>query len=136
MSHAGWALQKAVFSRLSTDGPLTTALGGARVFDDVPRGIEPPYVTIGESVVRDWTTATEDGHEHALTISVWTPAAGLRDVWAILARVSSLLHDAPLVLDGHRLVNIRHEFSGVRRDATEETSRALVRFRAVTEPTS
>jgi hypothetical protein len=37
-------------------------------------------------------------------------------------------------MSGVRLVNLRHEFSEVRRDADGETSRGLVRFRAVTEP--
>lgn len=134
MSDAGWVLQKAVFASLASDAALVSLLGEARIYDDIPRGVDPPYVTIGESVVRDWSTGTDAGHEHILTISIWTAGAGLRDVRAIQDRVAAVLHDAPLVLDGARLVNIRHELSDVRRETADETSRAIVRFRAVTEP--
>lgn len=133
MSNPGIALQKAIYDTLAEDGELVALLGGARIFDDVPRGIRPPYVTIGESLIRDWSTGSEDGHEHFLTVNVWTASAGVRDVHRILDRVEALLDDAALSLDEARLVSIRHEFSDVRREPDEETSRAIVRFRAVTE---
>ena len=45
------------------------------------------------------------------------------------------LHDAALDLDGHRLVNMRLEFSEARYDDRNEAHHGLLRFRAVTEPT-
>ena len=44
------------------------------------------------------------------------------------------LDDAPLALAGHRLVNFRFSTADVRRESDGRTYRALVRFRAVTEP--
>ena len=37
-------------------------------------------------------------------------------------------------LTGHRLINLRHEFSEARRDPDGETTHGIARFRAVTEP--
>jgi len=37
------------------------------------------------------------------------------------------------MLSGHRLINLRHEFSEARRDSDGETFHGIARFRAVTE---
>lgn len=50
-----------------------------------------------------------------------------------MAATQAALHDQPLALTGHRLINLRHEFSDVRRDADGDTFHGTVRFRAVTE---
>jgi hypothetical protein len=44
------------------------------------------------------------------------------------------LHDQPLTLVDHDLVNLRHEFSEARPDPDGDTYRGIVRYRAVTEP--
>ena len=105
-------------------------------FGDVPRGAAYPYVTFGITSDRDWSTATEGGSEHILTLHVWSRAAGRRESDAILDAVGAALHDAAPTLAGHRLVNLRREHSEVRRDPDGETYHGLVRFRAVTEPAS
>jgi hypothetical protein len=133
MSSVSLELQKAVFQTLSADGVLTGLLGGSRIYNDVPRGAALPYVTLGESTVRDWSTGSDDGHEHLLTISVWSRVNGEREVHQILAAVEAALDEAALTVAGTRLINLRHEFSEIRRDADGETSRGLMRFRAVTE---
>jgi hypothetical protein len=51
----------------------------------------------------------------------------------VLAAVEAALHDAGLTLAGHRLINLRHESSDVRRDDDGETFVGIGRFRAVTE---
>lgn len=134
MSGPGWELQQAIHAALSADAALTALLGGARVYNDVPRGAALPYVTIGESTVRDRSTGSEEGQEHFLTIMAWSRANGEREVQRILTAIDSVLHDAALSVTGVRLVNLRREFSEVRRDSDGETSRGLLRFRAVTEP--
>lgn len=133
MSSVSLELQKAVFQTLSVDAGLTGLLGGSRIYNDVPRGAALPYVTLGESTVRDWSTGSDEGHEHLLTISVWSRANGEREVHQILAAVEAALDDAALTVVGARLVNLRHEFSEIRRDVDGETSRGLMRLRAVTE---
>ena len=127
-------LQKAVYAALGSDAALTALLGAGRIYNEVPRGAALPYITLGESTVRDWSTGSDEGHEHLLTVLVWSRANGEREVHRILSAIESTLDNAALNVAGARLVNLRHEFSEIRRDADGETSRGLIRLRAVTEP--
>jgi hypothetical protein len=134
MSSAAWSLQQAIFAKLTSDSTLTTLLGGPRIYDGAPQGSAFPYLTFGQSTARDWSTATDQGNEHIFTIHTWSRARGTSQTQAILDAVRAALHDQPLTLDGHRLVNLRAEFSDSRRDPDGETYHGTVRFRAVTEP--
>jgi hypothetical protein len=134
MASSSAALQAAIYTRLAGDAALSIILGGARVYDHVPRNAAYPYVAFAGSVERDWSTGSEEGHEHLVTIHAWTRGGGHREADEVLAAVRTALHDHPLALDGWRLVNLRHEFSEVRRDRGGEVFHGLTRFRAVTEP--
>lgn len=135
MASVSWELQKAIHAALVGDSGITALLAGPHIYDEVPRGREPPYVTIGESLVRDWSTGTEDGHEHFLTISVWSRANGEREVHQVTAAIEGALNGADLILTGARLITLRQEFFEVRRESDGETARGILRFRATTEPT-
>ncbi|HWB46503.1 MAG TPA: DUF3168 domain-containing protein [Hyphomicrobiaceae bacterium] len=134
MSSAALSLQQAIFASLTADAALTALLGGPRIYDGAPQGSAFPYLTFGQSTARDWSTATDDGKEHIFTIHVWSRTRGTSEAQAIMDAVRAALHDQPLTLDGHRLVNLRAEFSDSRRDPDGQTMHGMVRFRAVTEP--
>jgi hypothetical protein len=134
MPSASWSLQQSVFAALSADAALIALLGAGRIHDDVPQGSPKPYLTLGQSTVRDWSTGTDDGNEHLVTLHVWSDAKGKKQASEIADAVRTALHDQPLALTGHRLVNLRHEFSEARRDPDGATIHAILRFRAVTEP--
>ena len=134
MTSAGWFLQRAVYRALVGDGKVTELLGGERIYDHVPRGAAFPYVTFGQSVERDWSTGSDAGSEHILTLHVWSQTAGRKQAEAILAAMRAALHDRALALSGYRLINLRHEFSDARRDPDGETVHGIMRLRAVTEP--
>ena len=134
MADPGWALQKAVYGALTTDPDVVAALGGRHVYDHVPRKTVLPYVTFARSIVRDESSGTETAHEHTLTLNVWAEATGTKKMAAVMAAVRAALHDQMLALDGHHLVNLRHEFSDIRRVDDGETLGGTMRFRAVTEP--
>ena len=53
---------------------------------------------------------------------------------ASYANAKDVLHDQPLTLSDHHLVNLRHEFSEARLDPDGDTFHGIVRYRAVTEP--
>jgi hypothetical protein len=135
MSSASWALQQSIFARLASDSGLLALLGSPRIYDDVPQGADFPYLTFAQTLARDWSTGSDDGNEHILTLNVWSQAKGRKEVHEIMGALRTALHDQPLTLSGHRLVNLRHEHSEARRDPDGETYRGIVRFRAVTEPT-
>jgi hypothetical protein len=133
MTDPGWALQKAVYARLTSDAAVMAALGGAKVYDHVPRRTPKPYVTFGRNVVRDFSTSDAEAHEHDLALHVWAGAKGRKETAAILDAVRSSLHDGALALDGHRLINLRHTASEITREDDGETLEGIARFRAVTE---
>ncbi|MGE0764894.1 MAG: DUF3168 domain-containing protein [Hyphomicrobiaceae bacterium] len=134
MPSSSWALQKSIFEVLSDDAAVTDLLGAGRIFDDAPQRTAMPYLTIGQTVVRDWSTGTESGNEHRLTLHVWSRAEGRHQAHEIMQAVRDALHEQALTLDGHRLVNLRHEISEARREPDGETYQGIVRLRAVTEP--
>ena len=136
MANASWALQQAVFARLTSDGALIALLGGTRVYDDVPVRAAFPYVTFAQGSARDWSTSNDAGAEHAVVLHVWSRASGRKEALAIIEALRASLHDAALTLAEHRLINLRHEASEVRRASDGETYYGIVRLRAVTEESS
>jgi hypothetical protein len=134
MATASLALQEAVVAALSGNAPLVALLSGERIYDAVPARAEFPYVTIAQTSERDWSTGSEDGSEHIITLHVWSRGAGRKEALDIIGAVQTALIDEPPSVAGHRLVNLRHELSEARRDPDGQTYHGLVRFRAVTEP--
>jgi hypothetical protein len=131
---ASWALQRGVYQALAGSLDLTTLLGGVRVYDRAPQAAPYPFITLGQSVVRDWSTGTEDGAEHNLTLHVWSRSGGKKQVLEIIEAIKGVLHDQPLLLPDHHLINLRHELSEARLDPDGDTFHGIVRYRAVTEP--
>lgn len=134
MSSASWALQQGLYQAILGDAGLNALLGIPRIYDQVPQKPEFPYLTIGQSIVRDWSTGSDAGEEHQLTLNVWSRAGGRKETHEIMGGLRAALHGRDLVLAGHRLINLLHEFSETRRDADGETYHGIVRLRAVTEP--
>ena len=85
MAAASFALQKAIYAALTADAAVVAALGGPRIYDDVPVRSDFPYLTFGQSTERDWSTATDDGHEHLVTLHVWSRARGRKETDEVMA---------------------------------------------------
>lgn len=107
-------LQKAVLAALSGSAPLVALLGSAKILDHAPANVAFPYITFGRVSVFDWSTATEPGAEHLVTLHVWSKGKGKAEALAIMERLRGVLHDADLTLAGHQLVNMRLETSDLR----------------------
>jgi hypothetical protein len=135
MPSASAALRAAIHDALSSDGALSALLGGAKIYDEPPSAAAFPYVTLGEARVSDFSTGTEPGQEHQITLHAWSRQGGHREAHLISGALLQALDDAPLTLDEHRLVNLRFAVADVRREADGRTYHALIRFRAMTEPT-
>jgi hypothetical protein len=132
---ASAALRAAVHAALTADAALTAALGGPKIYDEPPREAAFPYVTLGEMRIADFSAGSEEpALEHQLTLHAWSRQGGHREAHVIAGALLQALDDAPLMLAGHRLVNFRFSTADVRRESDGRTYRALVRFRAVTEP--
>jgi hypothetical protein len=131
---AAAALRAAIHTALVADGPLTSVLGGAKVYDEPPAGVAFPYVTLGEARVNDFSAGGERGEEQQLTLHAWSRHGGHKEAHLIAGALLQALDDAPLTLADHTLVNLRFPIADVRRETDGRTYHALVRFRAVTEP--
>lgn len=128
------ALQTGLRAALLADTSLVTALGGEQVFDDVPREAPFPYITIGDIETRDWSTQTSRGHEHTVTVHLWSRYRGRKQVQDLIAEVDRILDGASPPLTGYRVVNLSTVFWTAQREPDGEVYRGTMRLRAVTEP--
>ena len=134
MTSPGWDLQTAAYAALVADSALLALLGGEGLYDHVPQNAAFPYVVIDQMQVRDWSTGTERGSEHVLMLHVWSRYEGKHEAYEIADAVREVLDDAELSLGDHRLINLTHQYSDLKRDPDGETYHGVMRFRAVTEP--
>jgi len=128
------ALQTGLRTALLADAGLVAALGGEQVFDNVPRDTPFPYVTIGDIETRDWSTQTSRGHEHTVTIHLWSRYRGRKQVQELIGEVDRILDGADPPIFGYRVVNLSTVFWTAQREPDGEVYRGTVRLRAVTEP--
>ena len=132
---SSFALQQAIYAALAASPDLQALIGDPpRLFDFVPRDSDFPYVVIGDAIQSDWSTATEDGTEHQLTINVWSRSTGHKEAKAIAEVIRAVLNNAALSVSGATLIDIRHLATDFARQPDGQTYRASLRFRAVTEP--
>ncbi|MNL83581.1 hypothetical protein D3C87_2112650 [compost metagenome] len=76
---------------------------------------------------------TEAGEEHLITLEVWSEGDGRRQALEITAKVTALLDNADLALDGALLVNLLRISARSRREPKTRYYLSEIRFRAVTE---
>lgn len=76
MTAAALELQKAIVAVLLADTGLA-ALVGDRVYDAPPRNATFPHLVLDEMATSDWSTATEGGHAHRVTLHAWSRERGI-----------------------------------------------------------
>jgi hypothetical protein len=128
------ALRRAILETAEADAELKELMGGAlRLHDEPPRAAEPVYALFGDVTAGDWSTDFDRGHEQDLSLVVWAEPGSARSALGVAERFAALLDDAPLTLDGHRLVNLRVTEIASARDKDTQLTRVTLRLRAVTE---
>ena len=131
---AALALQVAMREALLARTELRSLLGGAHIFDEVPRGATAPYIAFTGIETRDWSVADQKAHEHFVTLETISNQRSRAAAQAIAAEIEAALDDAALILEGHKLINLRSIFSTVSRNVKTENFGVIQRFRAATEP--
>lgn len=126
------ALRKAIRAYLLTDAGFAAALG-QKLYDEAPRGAEPPYALFGEAQLRDWSADLAPGAEQLFAIGVTSTMRGLSEALELAQRIADLLDEAALTLQDHRLVDLRFLSLETRRDQNGRFARVNLRFRATTE---
>jgi Protein of unknown function (DUF3168) len=130
----GLALQQAMQQALIANTTLTTLLGGQRIYDELPRGEPAPYVAFEDLETRDWSVKDQKAHEHFVTIFAATNDRRRVMAQAIVSEVETSLDNAALLLNTHRLINLRVVFWNVSRRKSDSNFSATIRLRAATEP--
>ena len=115
MSGAALDLQDAVFTALKDYGPLTSALGGAKIHDLTPAALPFPYITFGQADVYDWSADQGAGAEVIYTLHVWSKYRGRKELLLLMGHVRDRLEDE-LTLSAHQLVNHQLESTEIRYD--------------------
>ncbi|MCC2609047.1 DUF3168 domain-containing protein [Neorhizobium petrolearium] len=127
------ALLVAIHQRLSGNAALTAIIGADGVRDRLSPRPKLPCIVFGELEAWDYSTSTESGEEHFLTLEVWSDGEGRREAQQIAGLVHDLLHDAALGLDGAVLVSLLRMSMRTRREPKTKIYLTEMRFRAVTE---
>ncbi len=126
-------LRKAVRDALIGDATILTKLGGAHVYDEAPRGKAGPYIVIAQGETRDWSTMTDEGAEHLLTLEVWSQNSGAREALEIAQRAAQVLQDSSLPMVGATCVHARITSVETLRQNANRFVRARIRLRALVE---
>jgi hypothetical protein len=127
------ALRKAIRAHLIADAALVAALGGPKFFDEAPRSAEAPYALFAETQMRDWSADQSRGAEQFLALAIVSTQRGLSAALGVAQKLVDLLDEAPLSLDGHRLIDLRFVSLETRRDQSGRFACVTLRFRATTE---
>jgi hypothetical protein len=127
-------LQASLYRRLADDAALA-ALVGAAIYDaplePAPGDPAGDYVTLGEETVRANDTKTSRGSIHDFTVTVHSGRDGFDAAKRIAAAICDCLVDAPLLVEGGRVVGLRFLRAGAERGPAPERRRIGLRFRAV-----
>lgn len=133
MSTSANELLQAIHALLSADTELTALIGTDGVRDRLVTGERLPCLIMADFTTNDYSTSTEPGEEHLLTLQAFSDARGQRQSQTIAGRVKALLQDAAPMLETATLVNLQHVSTRIRREPKTRLFGAEMRFRAVTE---
>ena len=134
-----WPLQEGVFQLLSNDAGVAVHVAG-RIYDappsldaeTVPDGI---YVTIGDERVENWSTATDQGAAHLLTIAVHAPRRGFAEAKQAAGAVSDAMLGGAIAMSRGRVILARFVDARTRRAEGDALRRIEMRFRLTVEDT-
>lgn len=107
---------------------LTGIAGVTGVHDGPPPDAVPPYLVIGPDLMTEWSTKTEPGHEHRISVSVWDAGPGTARAKALMGVVETRLAAVAGRRDGHSIVSSRLLRTLVLTDP-EGWTQGLVDFR-------
>ncbi len=129
------ALRAALLAHLEADATLASLMGGTvRLHDEAPRAAAGVYATFGDAKAQDRSGDAAPGHAHMLDLVVWSKPGSARAGLDAAERIAALCADAPLGLDGHRLVWLAVAAIEAGRDPRGQMGRTIVRLSAMTEP--
>ncbi|EPG4108398.1 TPA: DUF3168 domain-containing protein [Pseudomonas aeruginosa] len=126
MADPGFALQRAIYQRLSAE--LTVP-----VFDAVPDDTLYPYVTIDREVAQNTSPISGRKRKQRLIyLSVWSDHQGQAEVRRILNEIDVALDERHLSVDEGRAVSVRVIASDTNREPDGRTYMGSATVRVIT----
>lgn len=127
-------LQKAIFEHLAADTDLSALLGGGIVSDRLHERVKLPAIILTEIDSRDFSTSTEKGEEHFVTIDIWTDGNSRKQALQLACVMRDCLDEAALDLGSNQhLVSLRFLDQRNGREKAKAEQSIRLRFRAVSE---
>ena len=126
--------QAAYAAQLLAGSALTTALGGAHIYDAVPHSQAFPYVVLGPGAGRDWSGQNASGAELTLAFDVYSRAQGRSEAAQLAGLASAALTASEPAISGYRVVLA--EVTRIETDRLKDarTFRARITLRVLIEP--
>lgn len=125
------ALQKAVIAAMKANAGVA-ALVGAKVYDEPPHGVTPPYVRYGRDNLAPLRMSGDCVDEDiAFSVEVHSrPVAGRVEAKRIAQAVREALDDQTLTVTGFTLEWLQYTTQEITRAADGETYIAVIAFEA------
>lgn len=130
-------LQNGVYNKLAADAPLNALVVG--IYDNPTQVADPsdntqfPFITVSDSIEREWDTDTEEGHTADLQIHIWSRAHHAIEAKQIADAVVNVLHRGTITIENHVLIGCDYMSRTVLRDPDGITRHGIVEFRIVYE---
>lgn len=129
-------LQKAIVAALKEATPVS-ALVGAKVYDNVPKSPEKPYVSIGPVDVLTEVADEYEGSDISFQIDGWSAGPKSVEVKQLGRAIRTALHEQSLELDeNQRLVSLIVEQVRYLPEPDGISQHVAVTVRALTEPSA
>lgn len=134
-----WPLQQALFDAIRADAACAGFLGD-RVYDAAPPfgpepGAEGLYLTLGDDTVADWSTASDRGARHQVTLTVHAPRRGFAEAKQAAAAVAEVVLDGPVAPARGRIVTAEFVGARTRRAEGDALRQVEMRFAITLEDT-
>ena len=131
MSDISVGLQTTIYNALINNNPLTTKLGGNKIYDFVPENTSFPYVKIGTGTGIDNGTKSEKGTDYTLVIDAFSRYRGSKETKEIMSLIYDVLHESSLTVSGASFLNLRFEFSDIIKENDGLTTHGYQRYSAI-----
>ena len=134
-----WPLQEALFHLLCSS-PICSDHFNGQIFDAPlpligdaePQGL---YLVLADEEAQDWSTASDHGAAHIVSLNVHAPRRGFSEAKRAAADISDALLTGSLSLSRGRVVNIRFVDAQTHREESDALRRIELRFRVTLEDT-
>ena len=128
------AIQDALIALLRADAGVQAVFGTpARVFDAESEAPVFPYAQLERHEVTAAGAALVEGHEHRLTLAVFTREGGLKAAKATVAALREAVEGAEWSVPGVHVVMAQVVYGDVMRTADKRAFRGIVRIRIISE---